>query len=86
MHLQKDQHGVLLLLVAQCIFISYPTDYKAWHFWDLAACKEIISDSAVFHESVFPFRKPSLSAVDRSVDPSPPIEITTPAPSALTVP
>ena len=89
MHLQKDQHGALLPHVAQCIFISYPTDYKAWHFWDLAACKEIISDSAVFHESVFPFQKPRLSAVDRSVDPSPPIEATTPrspAPEALTIP
>ena len=88
-HLQKDQHGALLPHVVQCIFISYPTDYKAWHFWDLVACKEIISDSAEFHESVFPFRKPRLSVVDRSIDPSPPIEATTPrlpAPEALTVP
>ena len=80
---------MLLPHAAQCIFISYPTDYKAWHFWNPATHKEIISDSAVFCESVFPFRKPGLSAVDRSIDPSPPIEATTPpspAPEALTIP
>jgi len=79
MHLQKDQHGALLPHVAQCVFIGYPTDYKAWRFWNPVTRKEIISDSAVFCESVFPFRKPGLSAVDRSVDPSPPSEATTPA-------
>ena len=86
-HLQKDQHRALLPHAAQCIFISYPTDYKGWRFWDPRTRKEVISDSAVFRESVFPFRKPGLSAVDRSVDPSPPTNIPTDRPPAdLSVP
>jgi len=85
-HLQKDQHGALLPHAAQCVFISYPTDYKAWRFWNPATRKEIISNSAVFHESVFPFRKPGLSAVDRSVDLSPLSEATTPAVPAAPAP
>jgi hypothetical protein len=88
-HLQKDQHGALLPHAAQCIFIGYPTDYKGWRFWDPKTRKEVISDSAVFRESVFPFRKPGLSAVDKSVDPSPPAEVSAPSPptpEALAVP
>ena len=81
-HLQKDQHGALLLHAAQCLFIGYPIDYKGWRFYNPATRKEIISDSAVFRESVFPFRKPGLSAVDRSVDSSPPTKMTVPIPSA----
>ena len=81
-HLQKDQHGALLLHAAQCLFIGYPIDYKGWRFYNPATCKEIISDSTVFRESVFPFRKPGLSAVNRSVDSSPPTKTTVPIPSA----
>jgi hypothetical protein len=89
MHLQKDQHGALLPHVAQCIFIGYPTDYKGWCFWDPKMQKEVISDSMVFRKSVFPFRKPGLSAVDKSVDLSPPAEVSAlspPTPEALAVP
>jgi transposase InsO family protein len=71
-HLQKDQHPALLLHAAQCIFIGYPVDYKGWKFWDPQVRKEIISDSAVFQESVFPFHKSGLSGVDKSVDHPPP--------------
>ena len=53
-HLQKDQRPVLLPHVAQCILIGYPTDYKGGRFWDPRTLKEVISDSAVFRESVFP--------------------------------
>jgi len=74
-HLQKDQHGALLPHAAQCIFIGYPIDYKGWRFWNPSTQKEIISDSAVFRESVFPFRKTGLSAIDRSIDLSPPTEV-----------
>ena len=81
-HLQKDQHGALLPHAAQCIFVGYPIDYKGWRFYNPATRKEIISDSAVFRESVFPFRKPGLSAIDRSTDSSPPTEATVPTPSA----
>jgi len=84
-HLQKDQHRALLPHTAQCIFIGYPIDYKGWQFWDPSTQKEIISDSAVFRESVFPFRKPGLSAVDRSIDLSPPIEVPAPGPTQATL-
>jgi hypothetical protein len=46
-------------------------DYKGWRFWNPQARREVISDSAVFCESVFPFRKPGLSGKDRSMDPLP---------------
>jgi len=76
-HLQKDQRPALLPHASQCILIGYPTDYKGWRFWDPQAHKEIISDSAVFRESVCPFRVPGLSGVDRSVNPIPPTGIVT---------
>src|SRR5258706_8616641 len=60
-HLQKDQCSIL---------IGYPVNYKGWQFWDPAARKEIISDSAVFCKSVFPLRQPSLSAIDKCVNPN----------------
>ena len=88
-HLQKDQHSTLLPHMAQCIFISYPTNYKGWHFYNPATQKEIISDSAVFCKSVFPFWKPGLSAVDKSTNPSLPTKVTMPAPptpEALSIP
>jgi hypothetical protein len=80
-HLQKDQRGPLLPHAAQCILIGYPIDYKGWRFWDPKTQKEIISDSAVFRESVFPFHKPGLSAVQRSVDLSPLVEAPAPSPA-----
>ena len=82
-HLQKDQHRALLPHAAQCIFVGYPTDYKGWRFYNPATRKEIISDSAVFHESIFPFWKPGLSAIDRSTDLSLPAKTIAPAPSAV---
>ena len=33
-------------------FTGYPPDYKGWRFWDPRAHKEVVSDSAVFRESV----------------------------------
>jgi transposase InsO family protein len=69
-HLQKDQRSALLPHATQCILIGYPSDYKGWKFWDPAACKEIISDSAVFRESIFPFHKPGLSGMDTAADSS----------------
>ena len=55
MHLQKDQHKPFELHAIQCILIGYPVDYKGWQFWDPKACKEIVSDSVVFWESIYPF-------------------------------
>jgi len=60
-HLQKDQCRAFQLHVLQCILIGYPTDYKGWHFWDPVAHKEVISNSTVFHKSVFPHWQPGLS-------------------------
>ena len=77
-HLQKDQCPALLPHTTQCVLIGYPTDYKGWRFWDPQTCKEVISDSAVFHKSVFPFHRPGLSGVDTSVDPTPPTGTMTP--------
>jgi len=77
-HLQKDQRPALLPHVTQCVLIGYPMDYKGWRFWDPQTCKEVISDSAVFRESVFPFHRPGLSGVDTSINPTPPAGTTTP--------
>jgi len=71
-HLQKDQHPLLTSHTAQCILIGYPKDYKAWKFWDPQTRREIISDSAVFCESIFPFRKSSLSDTNQTPAPSTP--------------
>jgi len=71
-HLQKDQRRALQPHALQCVFIGYPDDYKGWRFWDPSARRAIISDSAVFRESVYPLRPPGLSAIDRRIDPSPP--------------
>ena len=69
-HLQKDQHGAFQLHALQCVLIGYPTDYKGWHFWDPTAHKEVVSNSAVFWESIFPHRQPGLSpAVPEAVPP-----------------
>ena len=71
-HLQKDQRPALAPHAAQCVFIGYPLDYKGWRFWWLQSRKEIISDSVVFRESMFPFCKPGLSGVNISTNLSPP--------------
>ena len=70
-HLQKDQRKSFESHAIQCILISYPVDYKGWRFWDPEARKEIVSDSAVFQESVFPFQKPGLSAIDKTINSNP---------------
>jgi len=70
-HRQKDQRSAFESHAVQCVLIGYPVDYKGWRFWDPKTKSEIISDSAVFRESVFPFRKPSLSAIDKRTDPAP---------------
>ncbi len=82
-HLQKDQHSIFQSHPAQCVLIGYPTDYKGWHFWDPTARREVISDSAVFRESVFPFRQPSLSAIDRHTDANPPAVSDPPVPDLM---
>lgn len=63
-HLQKDQHPPLTSHAAQCILIGYPSNYKAWKFWNPNTHWEVILDSAVFCKSVFPHRRPGLSGND----------------------
>lgn len=52
-HCQKDQRAPLGAHAKRCVFLGYPVDYKGWLFLDLSTGKEVISDSAVFNESVF---------------------------------
>jgi hypothetical protein len=96
-HLQKDQRPALAPHAVQCVLIGYPLDYKGWKFWDPLGRKEVISDSAIFCESVFPFRKASLSGLGPSSGSSPlppppvasslpPFELLSPDPPVMTLP
>jgi transposase InsO family protein len=87
-HLQKDQRPLLTSHAVQCVLIGYPADYKAWRFWNPSSCWEVISDSAVFRESVFPHRRPGLLSDVRSVDLSPPesLPIVQPVPERPIIP
>jgi hypothetical protein len=38
----------------KCIFIGYPPEFKAWHFWNPETKKEIVSNHAQFDERYFP--------------------------------
>jgi len=62
-HLQKDQRPALAPHASQCVLIGYPREYKGWLFYNPYTQKSFVSDSAVFRESVFPFRKTGLSGV-----------------------
>lgn len=67
-HVQKDQRNSLESHTRKCIFIRYALDYKGWVFWDPEKRTEIISDSAVFFETVFPgkMRLKSLPPIQRA--------------------
>ena len=63
----SDVRGpVLMEREGQCIFIGYPMDYKGWHFWNPQTCQEIVSDGAVFRESVL---DPLHTAIPASPEP-----------------
>jgi hypothetical protein len=87
-HLQKDQRPLLTSHAVQCVLIGYPTDYKAWEFWNPSSHQEVILDSAVFRKSVFPHRRPGLLGDVRLVDLSPPasLPISQPAPERPIIP
>ena len=53
-NVQKDKRRGLQSHTQKCIFIGYPAQYKGWMFLDLETRKELISDTAVFDEHVFP--------------------------------
>jgi hypothetical protein len=87
-HLQKDQCPPLTSHAVQCVLIGYPTDYKAWRFWNPSSHWEVILDSAVFCKSVFPHRRPGLLGDVHSVNLSPPasLPISQPAPERPIIP
>jgi len=62
-HLQKDQCPALTPHASQCMLVGYPCDYKGWLVYNPYMQKSFVSDSAIFWESVFPFRKTGLSGV-----------------------
>ena len=53
-NVQKDKRKGLQSHTQKCIFVGYPGQYKGWRFLDLQTRKELISDTAVFDERVFP--------------------------------
>lgn len=55
-HVQKDQRKSFESHTRKCIFIRYALNYKGWVFWDPETQKEVVSDSAMFNEQVFPGR------------------------------
>ena len=53
-NVQKDKRRGLQSNTQKCIFIGYPAQYKGWMFLDLETRQELIGDTAVFDECVFP--------------------------------
>ncbi|CAG7849267.1 Retrovirus-related Pol polyprotein from transposon TNT 1-94 Includes: RecName: Full=Protease; Includes: RecName: Full=Reverse transcriptase; Includes: RecName: Full=Endonuclease [Serendipita indica DSM 11827] len=55
-HLQRDQRSPSLDHAVRAVFLGYPPTYSGWRFVNLSTGKEVISNSAVFVEDVFPGR------------------------------
>ena len=53
-HVKKDKRSQLASHTEKCVFISYPSNYKAWLFWNPVTKKEVVSNSAEFDECFFP--------------------------------
>ena len=53
-HIKKDKRKQLQSHTQKCVFIGYPTQYKAWLFWNPITKKEIVSNTAEFDERFFP--------------------------------
>ena len=53
-HIKKDKRKQLDSHTQKCVFIGYPSNYKAWLFWNPVTKKEVISNSAEFDERYFP--------------------------------
>ena len=52
-HVKKDKRKQLQSHSQKCVFIGYPSNYKAWVFWNPVSKKEIVSNSAEFDERYF---------------------------------
>ena len=53
-HIQSDQRKGLQPHAQKCIFVGYPSEYKAWQFYNLSTKKLLISNNAIFDEHYFP--------------------------------
>jgi hypothetical protein len=53
-HVKKDKRKQLQSHTQKCVFIGYPSNYKAWLFWNPVTKKEVVSNSAEFDECFFP--------------------------------
>ena len=53
-HVKKDKRSQLASHTEKCVFIGYPSNYKAWLFWNPVTKKEVVSNSAEFDERFFP--------------------------------
>jgi transposase InsO family protein len=53
-HVQKDKRDASGSHIEKCIFVGYPTEYKAWEFYNPVTRKMVISERAVFDERFFP--------------------------------
>ena len=53
-HIKKDKRKQLRSHTQKCVFIGYPTQYKAWLFWNPVTKKEVLSNTAEFDERYFP--------------------------------
>jgi hypothetical protein len=41
-HVQKDKRNVSGSHIEKCIFVGYPSEYKAWEFYNPVTCKMVI--------------------------------------------
>jgi transposase InsO family protein len=53
-HVQRDKRTGIGAHMEKCIFIGYPSDYKAWRLYNPATCKVVIAERAEFDERNFP--------------------------------
>ena len=75
-HVKKDKRKQLQSHSEKCVFIGYPTNYKAWLFWNPLTKKEIVSNSAEFDERYFPGN--STKPIDWPVSPGEPSHFSDP--------
>ena len=75
-HVKKDKRKQLQSHSEKCVFIGYPTNYKAWLFWNPLTKKEIVSNSAEFDERYFPGN--STKPIDWPVSPGEPSQFSDP--------
>jgi hypothetical protein len=53
-HVQKDKRDNSGIHFQKCVFVGYPTEYKAWQFYNPVTRKMVVSERAIFDERYFP--------------------------------